>query len=316
MLALGRGQVGPAQPGQVLHTRGHVQRAAAGRAVDRHGGTHLRAGAHGRARPRGSTPPARPTPRSRPAPGGPCRSACGRLRAQAPPDRVPPVDEPSDATCRRWTSCAATASHTAPRRQPEPRWSGRLATAWTGSDNLLEERGRPRSGGQPGPSTRQAPGGRSRCADPLYPQGGADDFMVDHLPFNRNSFATRFAAEIWVVPRTPQPIADKPSSQVRPPSTPQGDGTPQSRGAIDRDPPRVTRRAFCSCRTGTSPSRSVHQWTARAWVPDGVTVAVGLTYVDLPPCVPPPRPQSETLDFRASGRRACPRRQASEARAR
>lgn len=34
-----------------------------------------------------------------------------------------------------------------------------------------EKRGRPRSGGQPGPSTRQAPGGRSWCAGSLDPEG-------------------------------------------------------------------------------------------------------------------------------------------------
>ncbi|GEM_PF-3979632 len=42
-----------------------------------------------------------------------------------------------------------------------------FAEAWGGG-----ERGRPRSGGQPGPSTRHAPGGRSRCAGAL-PRRGA-----------------------------------------------------------------------------------------------------------------------------------------------
>ena len=195
--------------------------------------------------------------------------SCGRGSRPRPPcgGRQPP--RPRDAAVagavRQHHGGAMAGSH--------------RSTRHTGK--VHEERGRPRSGGQPGPSTRQAPGGRSWCADPLYPQGGADVFMVDHLPFNRNSFGARFAARLASDEEPKALIGCKP---------PRTEGWhPAGRGAIDRDPPRVTRRAFCSCRTGTSPSRSVHQWTARAWVPDGVTVVVGLPFVDLPPCVPPPR---------------------------
>src|SRR5450631_2728605 len=41
---------------------------------------------------------------------------------------------------------------------------------------------------------------------------------------------------------------------------------PRERGAIRPRDLRVTKREFTS-RSGTSPPRSVHQWTARAWVP-------------------------------------------------
>lgn len=92
--------------------------------------------------------------------------------------------------------------------------------------NLAGERGRPRSGGQPGPSTRQAPGGRSRCADPLYPQGGADAFMVDHLSFNRNSLGARFSARIRVFPGHHRPL--RTNRRRRPYALRlQGDGTPR-----------------------------------------------------------------------------------------
>lgn len=35
------------------------------------------------------------------------------------------------------------------------------------------------------------------------------------------------------------------------------------------------------CRSGTSPPRSVHQWTARAWVPACLVMVVGLSSVGL-----------------------------------
>ena len=41
---------------------------------------------------------------------------------------------------------------------------------------------------------------------------------------------------------------------------------PRERGAIRPRDLRVTKRESTS-RSGTSPPRSVHQWTARAWVP-------------------------------------------------
>src|SRR6186997_3092147 len=55
---------------------------------------------------------------------------------------------------------------------------------------------------------------------------------------------------------------------------------PRERGAIGPRELRVTKRESFS-RSGASPPRSVHQWTARAWVPARLAVVVGLPSVGL-----------------------------------
>ena len=153
-------------------------------------------------------------------------------------------------------------------------------------------------GGTTGAVDAPSSGGEEPVRRSARPRRGADRFMVDHLPFNRNSSPTRFASRRRACLGSPVRPRHR-SWQVHPGGR-QG-MAPRGRGAIDRDPPRVTRRAFCSCRTGTSPSRSVHQWTARAWVPDGVTVVVGLLVRRLTSMCTPAPPPKETLDFRPRG---------------
>jgi hypothetical protein len=114
--------------------------------------------------------------------------------------------------------------------------------------------------------------------------------MVDHLPFNRNSFAPRFGANLapdlqrWAL------IAGK---------LPRTEGWhPAGRGAIDRDPPRVTRRASLVVAPGQARhDRSTSGLPARGcpmgprWSSDSRSSTCLHVY---------PRPGAkETLDFRA-----------------
>lgn len=152
--------------------------------------------------------------------------------------------------------------------------------------------GRPRSGGQPGPSASRAPGGRSRSASRSTPKGSEWVNRVPSMPCSAS----------------PQGYPTGPSSSSAQPgehSPPHGSGCsrtiPQVRTAFPRcghrcdaaaprrlatRPPVTTRdeapatsarasslpqasgdQACCrSRRSGSSPPRPVHQWTARAWV--------------------------------------------------
>lgn len=181
-----------------------------------------------------------------------------------------------------------------------------------------EKRGRPRSGGQPGPSTRQAPGGRSWCAGSLDPEG---ERAMQWWTFARSKATLRANLSVnspmecitrgyrWgeagrsarhaQIPRaglagTLRPVS--PGHRVSPPDTAPvsaGDGpvspdtkmAPRRRGAIGRESPRVTKREISYVAPGQARHDRSNQWTARAWVPDLLTVVVGLSSVDPLPCL-------------------------------
>jgi hypothetical protein len=154
-------------------------------------------------------------------------------------------------------------------------------------------------GGTTGAVDAPCSGGEEQVRRSALPLRGANRFIVDHQPFNRNS-SEPAGIKAAAPPETSVANRGQTASSARRDSATHPldeDGTPRERGAIDRDPPRVTRRASCSCRTGTSPSRSVHQWTARAWVPDGVTVVVGLACVDVTSMCTPVPGRCEPLTF-------------------
>ncbi len=160
-----------------------------------------------------------------------------------------------------------------------------------------EKRGRPRSGGQPGPSTRQAPGGRSWCAGSLDPEG---ERAMQWWTFARSKATLRANLSVnspmecitrgyrWgeagrSVRHAHIPCASTPPTRRLP--LPDTKMAPRMRGAIGRESPRVTRREISYVAPGQARHDRSNQWTARAWVPDLLTVVVGLSSVDPLPCL-------------------------------
>jgi hypothetical protein len=126
------------------------------------------------------------------------------------------------------------------------------------------EKGTAPVGGTTGAVDAPCSGGEEQVRRSALPLRGTNTNIVDHQAFNRNSSRQlrRVGSQAFLRSTVPTP------SNVTKHPPPARRWHPAVRGAINRDPSRVTRRASCSCRTGTSPSRSVHQWTARAWVPE------------------------------------------------
>ena len=198
---------------------------------------------------------------------------------------------------------------TASRDSPGGMWTADRSRATARADRDREtrprERGRPRSGDNRGRRRTVLRGGGAGPPS-ARPRRGANTFIVDHLSFNRNSAGPRNRR---VAPPNRHPTGGYPTNDGYPPRTrrqlagraPAGGWHP-----ADGVPSTVIRLGLpgvhsCSRRTGTSPSRSVHQWTARAWVPDGVTVVVGLRVRRLTPMCTPVGRQMEPLTFGAAG---------------
>ena len=128
-----------------------------------------------------------------------------------------------------------------------------MGCGWT---NPARNRGRPPTGGHRGPSAHQPPGGEELARRHTRPLGGV------HI-----SNCERFCPAAQTAEPTPQ---DARKSGLR-----QGLGEkgwhPANEVPSDRQTCELPSVNLQS-RSGSSPPRSVHQWTARAWVPVRLTV--------------------------------------------